>query len=93
MMNFITHVHTHIHVDAHVHAHTHTHTHAYNSRGGKIRFYENKGSDGVKICVRKHMEFRGSGIMPPGIFVFSTLSGCFCCILRYLRMTKVISGY
>jgi len=26
-----------------------------NSREGKIRFYESKGDNGVKICLRKYM--------------------------------------
>ena len=25
------------------------------TRGSKIRFYESEGSDGVKVCVHKHM--------------------------------------
>ena len=25
-----------------------------NSREGKIKFYENEGGDGVKVCVYKH---------------------------------------
>ena len=38
------------------------------SRRGKIRFYESKGGDGVKICLCKHTASRGSGGMPPGNF-------------------------
>jgi len=30
------------------------------SRGGKITFYESKGSNGVKISVHKYMASRGS---------------------------------
>ena len=41
------------------------------SRGGKIRFYESKGGNGVKIRVRKHTTSRGVwGHAPQKIFVF-----------------------
>ena len=39
---------------------------ANNSRRSKIRFYENKGSNGVNICVCKHM----ASMEPTGNFVF-----------------------
>ena len=41
------------------------------SRGGKIRFYESKGGNGVKIFVPKHTTSRGVwGHAPQKIFVF-----------------------
>ena len=47
------------------------------SRGGKIRFYESKGGNGVKIRVRKHTTSRGVwGHAPPENF----------CILDSLRL-------
>jgi len=53
-----------------------------NSRGGKIRFYESKGGNGVKICVcvsTQHLG--GSGGMPQGNF----------CVLDSLRLLLVHS--
>ena len=47
------------------------------SRGGKIRFYESKGGNGIKIRVRKHTTSRGVwGHFPPENF----------CILDSLRL-------
>ena len=45
------------------------------SRGGKIRFYESKGGNGVKIRVRKHMTSRGVWEnAPPRKFLYFRLS-------------------
>ena len=45
------------------------------SRGGKIRFYESKGGNGVKIRVHKHMTSRGGlGACPPRKFLYFRLS-------------------
>ena len=52
-----------------------------NSRGGKIRFYESKGGNGIKICKRKHTASGGLGACPPGNF----------CILESFRLLLVHS--
>ena len=51
------------------------------TKGEKIRFYECKGGNGVKIHVCKHTASRGTEVMPPGNF----------CVLDSLRLLLVHS--
>ena len=52
-----------------------------NSRGGKIRFYESKGGNGIKTCMCKHTASGDVGVCPPGNF----------CILDSFRLFLVHS--